>query len=65
MRTNIILDDKLVNEAKRLTGLSTKREVVEAGLKELVRLRRQADVRKWRGRLRWDGDLGAMRTGRR
>lgn len=62
MRTNIVLDDKLVNQARKLTGLSTKREVVEAALKLLVRLKRQEEVGDWRGKLRWDGNLDDMRT---
>lgn len=62
MRTNIVLDDKLVKEAQRLTGISTKREVVAAGLQALVRLKRQEAVKHWRGKLRWEGDLNAMRT---
>ena len=62
MRTNIILDDKLVSEAQKLTGISTKRGIVEEGLKTLIRLKRQQAVRAWRGKLAWDDDLDAMRT---
>jgi Arc/MetJ family transcription regulator len=64
MRTNIVIDDSLMRETLRLTGLRTKREAVELGLRTLVRLRRQAGVRASRGRLRWKGDLDAMRRGR-
>jgi Arc/MetJ family transcription regulator len=62
MRTNIVIDDKLMRETLRLTGLKTKREAVELGLRTLVRLRRQEQVRRYRGRLPWEGDLDAMRT---
>ncbi len=62
MRTNIVIDDKLMRETLRLTGLKTKREAVELGLRTLVRLRRQEQVRHFRGKLRWEGDLDAMRT---
>jgi Arc/MetJ family transcription regulator len=62
MRTNIVIDDKLMKETLRLTGLKTKREAVELGLRTLVRLRKQDDIRRFRGKLKWQGDLDAMRT---
>lgn len=61
MRTNIVIDDKLMAEVLRATGLGTKREAVELGLRTLLRLRRQADVRRLRGKLAWQGDLDSMR----
>lgn len=64
MRTNIVIDDKLMRETLRLTGLKTKREAVELGLRTLVRLRRQEQIRNFRGKLEWKGDLDAMRTDR-
>lgn len=64
MRTNIVIDDKLMDEALRATGLKTKREAVELGLKTLLRLRQQEDIRSFRGKLAWSGDLEAMRTDR-
>lgn len=65
MRTNIVIDEKLMQEALRLTGLKTKREAVELGLRTLVRLRRQARIRRFRGKLDWQGDLDAMRIEKR
>ena len=62
MRTNIEIDDKLMQEALRLTDLKTKREAVEAGLRTLLRLRQQEEIRRYRGKLDWQGDLNAMRT---
>lgn len=62
MRTNIVIDDQLMADALRATGVSTKREAVELGLRTLVRLNRQAGIRRFRGRLAWEGDLDAMRT---
>ncbi len=62
MRTNIVIDEKLMKETLRLTGLKTKREAVELGLRTLVRLRKQEDIRRFRGKLAWRGDLDAMRT---
>jgi Arc/MetJ family transcription regulator len=63
MRTNIVIDDKLMKETLRLTGLRTKREAVELGLRTIVRLRKQEAIRSFRGKLKWQGDLDAMRTG--
>ena len=64
MRTNIVIDDKLMREALRATGLKTKREAVEQGLQALLRLSKQGEIRQLRGKLRWQGDLNAMRTDR-
>ncbi len=64
MRTNIVIDDHLMSETLRATGLKTKREAVELGLKTLLRLQRQAEIRAFRGKLAWDGDLEAMRIDR-
>ncbi|MGC4051499.1 MAG: type II toxin-antitoxin system VapB family antitoxin [Paludibaculum sp.] len=64
MRTNIVIDDQLMRETLRATGLKTKREAVEQGLRTLLRLSRQAEIRKFRGKLSWQGDLSAMRTDR-
>ena len=62
MRTNIVVDDKLMRETLRATGLKTKREAVEQGLRTLLRLSRQAEIRRLRGKLTWQGDLNAMRS---
>ena len=62
MRTNIVIDDKLMKDTLRMTGIKTKREVVEQGLRTLLRLCRQEDIRRVRGKLNWQGDLDAMRT---
>jgi Arc/MetJ family transcription regulator len=64
MRTNIVIDDKLMRDTLRATGLTTKREAVEAGLRMLVRLSKQAQIRRFRGKLDWQGDLNAMRSDR-
>lgn len=62
MRTNIVIDDQLMQDALRLTGARTKREAVELGLRTLVQLGRQAQARQLRGKLAWEGDLHAMRS---
>ena len=64
MRTNIVIDDKLMRDALRTTGLKTKREAVELGLQTVVRLKAQEEIRKLRGKLVWKGDLDAMRSDR-
>jgi Arc/MetJ family transcription regulator len=64
MRTNIEIDDKLMKDALKATGVKTKREAVELGLKTLVQLRAQEKVRQLKGRITWEGDLSAMRTDR-
>lgn len=64
MRTNIVIDDKLMRGVLRELGLKTKREAVELGLRTLLRLRKQAEIRQLRGNLRWQGDLEAMRRDR-
>ncbi len=64
MRTNIVIDDSLMRDALRCTGLKTKREVVELGLQTLVRLKAQEQIRKLRGKPAWEGDLDAMRSDR-
>jgi Arc/MetJ family transcription regulator len=61
MRTNIEIDDDLMDEALKVSGLTTKREVVEAGLRLLVQIKQQQRVRRYRGKLRWEGDLDSMR----
>ena len=62
MRTNIVIDDNLMADALKLTGLKTKREAVELGLKTLIRLKKQENIKRFRGKLRWEGDLDDMRT---
>ena len=62
MRTNIEIDNKLMNEAIKISGLKTKKETVELGLKTLVRLKKQENIRRFRGRLEWTGNLDEMRT---
>jgi len=64
MRTNIEIDDELMNETLRRTGLKTKREAVDVALRTLLRLRQQEELRRFRGQLDWNGDLDAMRRDR-
>lgn len=62
MRTNIEIDNKLMNDALQATGLRTKKAAVELGLKTLVRLKKQEGLKRFRGQLKWTGDLDDMRS---
>ena len=61
MRTNIVIDDDLMKEVLEKTGIKTKREAVEEGLKALLILNAQHEILKYRGKLKWEGDLDEMR----
>lgn len=64
MRTNIEIDDELMDEALRRSGAATKRAAVEEGLRLLIQTRRQAGIRRLRGKVQWQGDLDASRSDR-
>jgi len=64
MRTNIVIDNSLMQRAMKATGFSTKKAVVEEGLRLLIKVKGQEDIRRLRGKIEWEGDLGAMREGR-
>jgi hypothetical protein len=61
MRTNIVIDDQLMDQAINLSGLETKKAVVEQALKLYIQLLQQDALRELRGKLRWEGDLDQMR----
>jgi Arc/MetJ family transcription regulator len=61
MRTNIVIDDALMNEVLEKTGIKTKREAVEAGLKLLLKMKNQEKILELRGKIHWEGDLDEMR----
>jgi len=65
MRTNIDIDDRLMAQAMRSSRSRTKRAAVEAGLRLLIQTRAQAGIRRWRGKVRWHGDLNASRLARK
>ena len=64
MRTNIDIDDRLMAQAMRASGRPTKRAVVEEALELLIRTKRQVRIRRWRGKVAWEGDLEASRASR-
>jgi len=65
MRTNIVINDRLMKKAMRGSGSRTKRATVEAGLRLLIQTRAQAGIRRLRGKIRWEGNLSKSRVGRR
>ena len=62
MRTNVVIDDQLMNDALECSGYRTKKAAIEAGLRLLIDFNRQLNVRNIRGQLKWSGDLDKMRT---
>ena len=64
MRTNVVIDDKLMDSALKQSGLKTKKATIEEGLRLLVKFRKQAKLKTYRGKLKWVGDLDEMRTDR-
>jgi len=61
MRTNIVIDDDLMNQAMALSQLKTKKAVVESSLKLLVQIKKQEQIKSLRGKLKWDSDLDELR----
>ncbi len=64
MRTNIVIDDKLMKKALKISGLQTKKAVVEEALNLLIHIKNQKALRDLRGKLKWEGDLNKMRNNR-
>jgi Arc/MetJ family transcription regulator len=62
MRTNVVINDRLMEDALKTSGIKTKKDAIEEGLRLLVRFNRQKSIRQLRGKIKWDGDLNAMRT---
>ena len=61
MRTNVVIDDKLMARALRSSGCRTKRSAIDAGLRLLVEVNSQKKLRLLKGRIAWEGDLEEMR----
>ncbi len=64
MRTNIDIDDSLMEQAMRVGGADTKKATVENALRLLVQTRAQAGMRRFRGKVKWEGNLDESRRGR-
>jgi len=61
MRTNVVLDDDLISSALKLSGLKTKKDAIEEGLNLLVQVKRKKEIKRFRGKLKWSGNLDEMR----
>jgi len=61
VRTNVVIDDDLMESALKVSGLRTKKDAIEEGLKLLVQVKRQKEIKRFRGKLKWDGNLDEMR----
>ena len=61
MRTNVVIDDDLMASAIKASGLRTKKDAIEEGLKLLVQMKGQKEIRRFRGKLKWSGNLDEMR----
>jgi Arc/MetJ family transcription regulator len=61
MRTNVVLDDELMNSAMKASGLKTKKHTIEEGLKLLIQVKSQTKIKDFRGKLKWTGSLDEMR----
>lgn len=64
VRTNIVLDQRLVRAGLKATGLKTRRDLVDFALRELLRHKQQRRLLALKGKVTWEGDLGEMRAGR-
>lgn len=61
MRTNVVVDDALMKSALKVSGLKTKKDAIEEGLKLLVQVRGRKEIKGFRGKLKWSGSLDEMR----
>jgi Arc/MetJ family transcription regulator len=61
MRTNVVVDDDLMASALKVSGLKTKKDAIEQGLKLLVQVKSQKQIKRFRGKLKWSGSLDEMR----
>jgi Arc/MetJ family transcription regulator len=62
MRTNIEIEESLIKEAMKASGLTTKKATVEEGLRLIISLKKQEGIKSLRGKVKWEGDLDQMRT---
>jgi Arc/MetJ family transcription regulator len=61
MRTNVVIDDDLMESALKASGMKTKKDAIEEGLKLLVKIKYQERIKNFRGKLKWTGNLDEMR----
>lgn len=63
-RTNVVLDDKLVVKCQKVTGIQTKKALIDFALQEILRHENQKKILELRGKVKWEGDLHKMRNGK-
>jgi len=61
MRTNVVIDDDLMESALKVSGLGTKKHAIEEGLRLLIQVKSQKEIKRFRGKLEWTGNLDEMR----
>jgi len=64
-RTNIVMDEKLIKEGMKTTGIKTRRALVDYALRDLLRRESQKRILELKGKVHWEGDLSSIRKGRR
>jgi len=64
VRTNVVINDDLMDSALKVSGIKTKKEAIEEGLRLLVQMKNQEKIKGFRGKLKWTGSLEEMRTDR-
>ncbi|MCL6755523.1 type II toxin-antitoxin system VapB family antitoxin [Nostoc sp. CCCryo 231-06] len=62
MKIDFFIDQRLIDDAIKVTGLKTKQEVIELGLKTLIKLKQQEKIKAYRGNLQWEGNFDEIRT---
>lgn len=63
-RTNVVLDDELVDQCRKLTGINTRRALIDYALHELLRRRHQRRLLELKGSIQWEGELDSWRKAR-
>jgi Arc/MetJ family transcription regulator len=63
-RTNIVIDEKLIKEGLKATGLKTRKALVDYALRNLLRRESQKRILELQGKIHWEGNLSSMRKGR-
>ena len=63
-RTNIVLDEALIEAGLKATGLKTRKELVDFALRDLLRREAQRKILELKGKVHWEGDLPEMRKRR-
>ena len=63
-RTNVVLDEKLIKDCIKVTGIKTQKALIDHALRELLRHEKQIEILNLKGKINWDGNLDKWRQGR-